>query len=226
MVEMYDCGVNRWLNNLYSLREKWRTAFSKKNFSRGVLSSQRSESTNNSIKRRLHATVNLCDFYNIICGVVLEWREKENGENHKCSKGNVEMVFSSATNLETKKSAEVIPENVTGVQELLNSINLEVQRSTKVALENADVDFVQNGAPLCMNIRYGGSSSPGNVAPTLNLLPNFNRNDQSLSQNIIAPVGYCPPFYYDPRTMGGELIAVGVLRSCESGMPRSKVGGV
>ena len=33
-----------------------------------------------------------------------------------------------------------------------------------------------------MNIHYGRSSSPGNVAPTLNLLPNSNRNDQSLSQ--------------------------------------------
>ena len=33
-----------------------------------------------------------------------------------------------------------------------------------------------------MNIRYGGSSSSGNVAPTLNLLANSNRNDQSLSQ--------------------------------------------
>ncbi|KAJ8425774.1 hypothetical protein Cgig2_014888 [Carnegiea gigantea] len=48
-------------------------------------------------------------------------------------------------------------------------------------LKNANVDFIQNGAPLCMNICYGGSSSPGNVAPTLNLLANSNRNDQSLS---------------------------------------------
>ncbi|KAJ8434754.1 hypothetical protein Cgig2_019679 [Carnegiea gigantea] len=138
---MYDCGGNRWLNNLYSLRAKWCSAFSKKNFSRGVLSPQRSESINHSIKR-----------------------EKESGENYKCSKGNVEMAFPLATNLERKKSTEVIPENIISVQEL--------------------------------------SSSQGNVGPTLNLLSNANPNDQSLHQSTITSVGYCPPFYFDPRTAG------------------------
>ncbi|KAJ8438669.1 hypothetical protein Cgig2_031634 [Carnegiea gigantea] len=360
-------------HNLYSLREKWCPTFSKKNFSGGVFSSRKSESTNNSIKRRLHATANLCDFYNIFCGVVSEWREKENGQNHKCSKGNVEMgwskdardsqsnelivedgmkdtavcssvwrmqmgrrlnalVTASQMNREARilcedyfsKLKELIEVEVWSVyaeddihqngsssaMSVLNppgswekgqqnkrlkstsekkcnqakarkkklsthnliieeglpkatnlemnnsaeSINLEVQRSTKVALKNANADFVQNfasfpmnlpyyglretlrkdpsgvllpqGAPLSMNIRYGGSTSPGNAAPTLNLLPNSNRNNQSLSQSTIALVGYCPLFYYDPRTTEGELIIVGVLRSRENGMPRSKVGGV
>ena len=47
------------------------------------------------MKRRLQATADLCDFYNIFCDVVSKWRSKENGEDHRCSKGNVEMAFTS-----------------------------------------------------------------------------------------------------------------------------------
>jgi len=72
------------------------------------LSSQRSRSTNNSIKRQLHATANLCDFYNIFYGVVSEWRETENGENHKCSKGNVVRAFPSITLLKHARSIYAI----------------------------------------------------------------------------------------------------------------------
>ncbi|KAJ8437481.1 hypothetical protein Cgig2_002982 [Carnegiea gigantea] len=79
------------------------------------------------------------------------------------------------------KFAEVIPENVIGSQELFKPTNLEGQRSTKAAAQNADV--VLNGAPLCMNAHYAGPSSKGNVS-------------------TIAAVGYCPPFYFDPRTIG------------------------
>ncbi|KAJ8435688.1 hypothetical protein Cgig2_027278 [Carnegiea gigantea] len=70
----YNCSSNRWLR---------------------VLSSQRSETTNRSLKRRLRATADLCDFYNIFCDVVSEWRSKENGEDHKFSKGTAEMIFPS-----------------------------------------------------------------------------------------------------------------------------------
>ncbi|KAJ8419803.1 hypothetical protein Cgig2_032135 [Carnegiea gigantea] len=54
-----------------------------------------SEITNRSLKRRLRPTANFCDFYNIFCDVVSEWRSKENGEDHRCSKGIAEMVFPS-----------------------------------------------------------------------------------------------------------------------------------
>ena len=63
---------------------------------------------NNSIKSWLHTAVNLCGFYNIFCGVVSEWREKENGENHKCSKGNVEMAFLSLSLLKHARSIYTI----------------------------------------------------------------------------------------------------------------------
>jgi len=92
MTEKYDCSNNHWLCNLYSLHEKWCPTFSKHYFSGGVLSLQRRETTNRSLKRRLQATTNLCNFYNIFCDVVSEWRSKENGEDYRCSKGNVEMT--------------------------------------------------------------------------------------------------------------------------------------
>ncbi|KAJ8439020.1 hypothetical protein Cgig2_028466 [Carnegiea gigantea] len=118
---------------------------------------------------------------------------------------------SQATNLDMRKSTEVIPKNVTGVQESSKLTNLEIQRSTKVVPHNADAVLVQNfasfptnipyygsretlvkgpsgvlspqnGVPLCMNGPYGGSSSQDDVVPTLNLLSNSNPNDRSLRQ--------------------------------------------
>ncbi|KAJ8431216.1 hypothetical protein Cgig2_016775 [Carnegiea gigantea] len=126
-------------------------------------------------------------------------RDKENGENDKCSKRNVEMAFLSETNLKRKRSAKVIPQNVTGSQELSKPTNLKGYRCTKVALQNAYVNIV----PLCMNVPYIRPSSQGNIVPTLNLLPNSIPNYHSVCQNTIAAVGYCPPFYFDPRTARG-----------------------
>ncbi|KAJ8433617.1 hypothetical protein Cgig2_023556 [Carnegiea gigantea] len=212
-------------------------AFSEKNFSKVVLSSQRSKSTNNSIKRRLHTTVNL-------------WREKENSENHKCFKGNVEMAFPSLcilvvfkncridgmkdtmvcssawrmqmgrkmnallTTSQMNREARLLCEEYFSKFKKLIKVevesvhielaNLEVQRSTKVIPQNVDAVLVQNDVPLYMNVLYSGSSSQGNVVPTLNLLSNSNPNNQSLPQSTITAVGYYPPFYFDPRTARGE----------------------
>ncbi|XP_031099786.1 protein FAR1-RELATED SEQUENCE 7-like [Ipomoea triloba] len=72
---------------LYWTREKWCPAFNKDYFSGGILSSQRSETTNHSISRRLSKTAGLCDFYSSFVGVVSEWRSRENGEDVRCSQG-------------------------------------------------------------------------------------------------------------------------------------------
>ena len=45
-------------------------------FSGCVLSSQRSETTNRSLKRRLRATADLCDFYNVFCDYILSGEPK------------------------------------------------------------------------------------------------------------------------------------------------------
>ncbi|XP_031127637.1 protein FAR1-RELATED SEQUENCE 1-like [Ipomoea triloba] len=92
---------------LYWTREKWCPAFNKDYFSGGILSSQRSESTNHSISRRLSKTAGLCDFYSSFVGVVSEWRSRENGEDVRCSQGVPTMamdhikIFSHARDIYT-----------------------------------------------------------------------------------------------------------------------------
>ncbi|XP_019181570.1 PREDICTED: protein FAR1-RELATED SEQUENCE 9-like [Ipomoea nil] len=93
MVTKYNCHKNTWLEKLYDCREKWRPAFNKDYFSRGILSSQRSESTNHSISRRLSKTAGLCDFYSSFVSVIYEWRSKENGEDFWCSQGVPAMMM-------------------------------------------------------------------------------------------------------------------------------------
>ncbi|XP_019179493.1 PREDICTED: protein FAR1-RELATED SEQUENCE 5-like [Ipomoea nil] len=92
MVTEHKCHKNVWLEKLYDCREKWCPAFSKDYFSGGILSSQRSETTNHSISRRLSKTVGLCDFYSSFISIVSEWRSKENGEDFRCAQGVPNMV--------------------------------------------------------------------------------------------------------------------------------------
>jgi len=83
LVEKYNCAKNAWLVRLFWLKEKWCPAYCRDFFSGGILSSQRSESTNASLSKRVNTTCGLFDFYNIFCDVVTEWRIKEKDENAK-----------------------------------------------------------------------------------------------------------------------------------------------
>ncbi|XP_019189866.1 PREDICTED: protein FAR1-RELATED SEQUENCE 5-like [Ipomoea nil] len=93
MVTTYKCHNNHWIEKLYGCREKRCPAFNKDYISGGILSSQRSETTNHSISRRLSKTSGLCDFYNSFVGVISEWRSRENGEDVRCSQGVPTMVM-------------------------------------------------------------------------------------------------------------------------------------
>lgn len=77
MLDQYKCESNAWLTRLYSIRHMWCPVYSKNVFSGGILSSQRSESTNEAITRKIRATSSLCDFYSNFNQVVFEWRSKE-----------------------------------------------------------------------------------------------------------------------------------------------------
>ena len=55
----------RWFDRLYNLRDKWCTAISKYFFSAGILSSQRSESTNNAIGLEATKNTSLHQFFKI-----------------------------------------------------------------------------------------------------------------------------------------------------------------
>ncbi|XP_021731731.1 protein FAR1-RELATED SEQUENCE 1-like isoform X2 [Chenopodium quinoa] len=71
----------------------WCPAFSKKFWSGGVLSSQRSETTNKSVSQRLNKTQGLCDFYQVFLDVVQEWRSKEKGRDYNTIRGNRHLAF-------------------------------------------------------------------------------------------------------------------------------------
>ena len=55
----------RWFDRLYNLRDKWCTALSKDFISTGILSSQRSESTNNPIGFEATKSTSLYQFFKI-----------------------------------------------------------------------------------------------------------------------------------------------------------------
>ncbi|XP_019168946.1 PREDICTED: protein FAR1-RELATED SEQUENCE 7-like [Ipomoea nil] len=85
LVTDYKCHKNTWLEKLYDCREKWCPAFNKDYFSGGILSSQRSETTNHSIF--------LGAFYSSFVSVISEWRSKENGEDFRCAQGVPAMMM-------------------------------------------------------------------------------------------------------------------------------------
>ncbi|KAK9704968.1 hypothetical protein RND81_07G023800 [Saponaria officinalis] len=92
LINEYKCGDNVWLKKLYYCKEKWCPAFSKEHFSGGILSSQRSETTNDSFSRRHCVTAGLCDFYSIFVDVVSEWRNKKINDDFRCLQGSQEMI--------------------------------------------------------------------------------------------------------------------------------------
>ncbi|XP_056688482.1 protein FAR1-RELATED SEQUENCE 5-like [Spinacia oleracea] len=65
MLQQYELIGEEWFTNVYDLREKWCPALSKDFFSAGILSSQRSESTNHAIGFRANRTTILTDFYRL-----------------------------------------------------------------------------------------------------------------------------------------------------------------
>jgi len=88
------------LVRLFRFKEKWCLAYCKDFFSSGILLSQRSESTNATLSKRVNATCGLFDLYNIFCDVVIEWRTKETDENVKKKDGFLEMYLSHVSILQ------------------------------------------------------------------------------------------------------------------------------
>ncbi|XP_021726195.1 protein FAR1-RELATED SEQUENCE 5-like [Chenopodium quinoa] len=85
MITTYKLEKNTWFKRLYNLREKWCTALSKDFFSAGILSSQRSESTNNAVGFKANKNTSLSDFFRIFKQTVNRWRKNESDVDFKCS---------------------------------------------------------------------------------------------------------------------------------------------
>ncbi|XP_021770657.1 protein FAR1-RELATED SEQUENCE 5-like [Chenopodium quinoa] len=108
MLTKYDCKNNSWINNLYNIRDMWCPAYCKDYFSGGILSSQRSETTNRSVSRRLHITHGLCEFYNSFIEVVDEWRSKESRNDYDSITGNRHLVWADIGLLEHARNIYTI----------------------------------------------------------------------------------------------------------------------
>ncbi|KAH6780052.1 hypothetical protein C2S52_011289 [Perilla frutescens var. hirtella] len=86
MINEYSLEDNSWFSHLYELREKWCTAYNKSYFFTGILSSQRSESTNSVIGFKASKATNLNEFYTIFKQTVQRWRRKEEVDEFECSR--------------------------------------------------------------------------------------------------------------------------------------------
>lgn len=86
LIKDYGLEGDAWFKRLYSLRDKWSTALNKDFFSAGMLSSQRSESTNSSMCKRAKKTTSLVEFYDIFTMMLEDWRMKEKEAEFKTSK--------------------------------------------------------------------------------------------------------------------------------------------
>ncbi|KAK9668287.1 hypothetical protein RND81_13G048100 [Saponaria officinalis] len=77
MVEEYGLHNNMWFQRLYRLKEKWCTALNRNFFSAGILSSQRSESTNHALGFQASKTTSLTEFYHKFEEMVKRRRSEE-----------------------------------------------------------------------------------------------------------------------------------------------------
>ncbi|PKU62844.1 Protein FAR1-RELATED SEQUENCE 9 [Dendrobium catenatum] len=78
MISKGNLQNRQWLNDLYKIREKWSTAFNKDCFNLGILSTQRSESTNH-----------VCHGFLGLEKVMRNWRRNEQDEEFRCSQTDI-----------------------------------------------------------------------------------------------------------------------------------------
>lgn len=83
------CGEleNKWLNNLYGLREKWCPIFSHAFVSANIKSTRRSESMNIVFQRMFCKTFTLTKFVKQYGDNVEQHREAEKLEDYRCTHG-------------------------------------------------------------------------------------------------------------------------------------------
>ncbi|XP_021721188.1 protein FAR1-RELATED SEQUENCE 7-like [Chenopodium quinoa] len=108
MCDKYKCENDDWLCDLYKIKEMRCPAYSKKYWSGGILSSQRSETTNKSVSQRLNKTQGLCDFYHVFLDVISEWRSKEGGRDYNTLRGNRHLAFANVVILVHARSVYTI----------------------------------------------------------------------------------------------------------------------
>ncbi|KAL8473593.1 hypothetical protein ACS0TY_030434 [Phlomoides rotata] len=86
MIQTYALEKYPWFERLYKIKTKWCTALNKDFFLAGLLSSQRSESTNHSLGFNTNKSTTLSKFYEIFVDKVADWRKKEKNDEFQCSR--------------------------------------------------------------------------------------------------------------------------------------------
>ncbi|XP_074266642.1 protein FAR1-RELATED SEQUENCE 5-like [Silene latifolia] len=77
MLKDYGLEGHSWFKRLYKHRVKWSTALNNEYFSAGILSSQRSESTNHPMGFQASKTTSVTAFFGIFETTVKRWRSEE-----------------------------------------------------------------------------------------------------------------------------------------------------
>ncbi|KAL0926229.1 hypothetical protein M5K25_002441 [Dendrobium thyrsiflorum] len=89
--------THEWLGDLYKIRSKWSTAFNKEYFSMGILSTQRSECTNNVCHGISKPTSSITECFLGLEKIITNWRRNEQDEDHKCSQSEIVPVIRSSS---------------------------------------------------------------------------------------------------------------------------------
>ncbi|XP_074293029.1 protein FAR1-RELATED SEQUENCE 5-like [Silene latifolia] len=94
MMAEYGLDNHPWFNRLYSLRTKWCTALNNLHFSAGILSSQRSESTNHAMGFQASKTTPVAEFFGLFETTVRRWIWEEERKEFNCIRATPTSVFS------------------------------------------------------------------------------------------------------------------------------------
>ena len=82
MLDKYDVRENKWLIDLFKLKEKWAQAYVKRTFTTGIKTTQLSESFNADLKDCLRTDLNIVEFFTHFEIVVNEKQDKELEANY------------------------------------------------------------------------------------------------------------------------------------------------
>lgn len=93
LINIFGCENDKWLNDLYNLRDKWCSDFRNDFSFGGILSSQRRKTTNNAISRGFQKCLHCAIFTEYFLKLFLNGRSNENIEDFHYNQGCVEIVL-------------------------------------------------------------------------------------------------------------------------------------
>ncbi|XP_021727215.1 protein FAR1-RELATED SEQUENCE 5-like [Chenopodium quinoa] len=134
MMTKYKLKNNSWFKRLYSLKHKWSTTLSKDFLSAGILSSQRSESTNHAVGFKANKKTSLTEFYNIFQKIVKTWRRNEDFYEFNGIKSIPTSSYPMSALL--KHAAEVYTHTL--FRDFEEEFNLAIGSQTKLLFINGD----------------------------------------------------------------------------------------